>query len=430
MLTEGVLVLGRHGPALGGLLDRQRDAPTVEIDVDDLDPQLLAALDDLLGRLDVVDRHLGDVHETLDALAHLDERAEGHELRDPSVDELADLVAGRELLPRVLLGRLERERDALAGQVDVEDLHRDLVAHLHDGGRVVDVLPRQLGHVDETVHATEVHERTEVDDRGDHTGADLAGLQVREEVVALFALGLLEVRAPREHDVVAVLVELDDLALERPADERLQVAHATEVDEGCRQEAAQADVDDEAALDDLDDRTGDDALLLLDLLDRAPGALVLRALLGQDEPAVLVLLLEDERLELLAERDDLGRVDVVADREFLRGDDALGLEADVEQHLVGVDLHDGAGDEAALVELDEGGVDRIGQGDAVEVVEHDLGGAALLELGGGVRLDDGGFGLGGRGGDLGLLGHGVTPRGQGRSGTRRRFRNRSGARVR
>jgi hypothetical protein len=29
---------------------------------------------------------------------------------------------------------------------------------------VVDVLPRQLGHVDEAVHAAEVDERTEVDD--------------------------------------------------------------------------------------------------------------------------------------------------------------------------------------------------------------------------------------------------------------------------
>ena len=52
-------------------------------------------------------------------------------------------------------------------------------------------------------------------------------------------------------------------------------------------------------------------------LDRAPRALVLRALLGEDQAAVLVLLLEDERFELLAERHDLVRVDVVADRQLL-----------------------------------------------------------------------------------------------------------------
>ena len=147
------------------------------------------------GRLHVVDGHLGDVHQTLDAFAHLHERAERHELGDPAVDELADLVAAGELLPRVLLRGLERQRDALARQVDVEHLHGDLVAHLHDRARVVDVLPRQLGHVDEAVHAAEVDEGAEVHDRRHHTAADLARLEVGEELVTLLALGLLEVRA-------------------------------------------------------------------------------------------------------------------------------------------------------------------------------------------------------------------------------------------
>ena len=70
------------------------------------------------------------------------------------------------MLPRVLLGRLERQGDTLAVHVDVEHLDGDLVADLDDLGRVVDVLPGQLGHVDETVDAAEVHERAEVDDGG------------------------------------------------------------------------------------------------------------------------------------------------------------------------------------------------------------------------------------------------------------------------
>ena len=151
----------------------------------------------------------------------------------------------------------------------------------------------------------------------------------------------------------------------------MEVADAAQVDERRGQEAAEADVEDEPALDDLDDRAVDDPVLLLDRLDRAPGALVLRALLGQDQPAVLVLLLEDERLELLVERDDFVRVDVVADRELARRDDALGLVADVEQHFVAVDLDDLAGDDVAVVELDDGGVDRVGERLAAEVVEDD-----------------------------------------------------------
>ena len=69
--------------------------------------------------------------------------------------------------------------------------------------------------------------------------------------------------------------------------------------------------------------------------------------------------------------DDLVGVDVVADRQLPRRDDALGLVADVEQHLVAVDLDDRAGDDVAVVELDDRGVDRVGERLAAEVVEDD-----------------------------------------------------------
>ena len=92
--------------------------------------------------------------------------------------------------------------------------------------------------MDEAVHAAEVDERTEVDDRGHDTAANLARLQVGEELVALLALRLLEESPAREDDVVAVLVELDDLALEAATDEGVQVAHTAEVDERRRRGAA------------------------------------------------------------------------------------------------------------------------------------------------------------------------------------------------
>ena len=99
-------------------------------------------------------------------------------------------------------------------------------------------------------------------------------------------------------------------------------------------------------------------------------ALVLRALLREDETAVLVLLLEHKRLELVVERDDLVRIDVVADRELAGRDHALGLETDVEQHLVAVDLDHATSDDVSVVELDDGGVDRVGERLPAEVVEH------------------------------------------------------------
>ena len=60
---------------------------------------------------------------------------------------------------------------------------------------VLDVLPGELAHVDEPVHAAEVHEGTERHDRGHDALADLARLQVVEELVASFLLRLFEVAA-------------------------------------------------------------------------------------------------------------------------------------------------------------------------------------------------------------------------------------------
>ena len=122
-------------------------------------------VDDLLRQLHVALGQLGDVDQALDAVVHADERTERDQLGDLARHDLTDRVGPGEVLPRVFLRRLERQGDALAVHVDVENLDGDLLADLDDLGRVVDVLPGQLGHVDETVDAAEVDERTEVDDR-------------------------------------------------------------------------------------------------------------------------------------------------------------------------------------------------------------------------------------------------------------------------
>ena len=74
VLRRVELLLGER--ALVGLLERQRDAATLEVDVDDLDQELVADVDDLLRDLDVTLGQLGDVHQTLDAVLDADERTE------------------------------------------------------------------------------------------------------------------------------------------------------------------------------------------------------------------------------------------------------------------------------------------------------------------------------------------------------------------
>ena len=142
-------------------------------------------------------------------------------------------------------------------------------------------------------------------------------------------------------------------------------------------------------------------------------ALVLGPLLGEDQPAFLVLLGEDEGLDLVAHRHDLVGVDVVADRQLAAGDHALGLVADVEEDLVPVDLDDRALHELAVLDGHERAVDGVLEA-AAEVVVDDLAGGVGAVFGEGAEGAAGGVG----GFGVGLVGQGVVGQGSRPSGGR------------
>ena len=253
VLAKVLLVLSGHHTTLGRLLDRQADPATLEVQVDDLHPELLARGDHLFGKLYVVGRHFRDVDQTLDPVAHLDEGTERHQLSDPAVYQLPHLVGPSELLPGILLGGLQREADALPTEVDFQHLDLDLIADRYHRAGMIDVLPGQLRDVDQAVHATQVHKGSEVDHAGHHAAANLSRPQVVEELLALLFLGLFQPGPAGQDHVVAILVQFDDLGVDRGADVRLQVTDPAQLDQRGGQEAPEADVHYEAALDDLDD---------------------------------------------------------------------------------------------------------------------------------------------------------------------------------
>ena len=144
---------------------------------------------------------------------------------------------------------LDAERNALALAVELEDADVDLVADLDDFGRMLDALPRHVGDVQQAVDAAEVDERAVVGQVLDHALDHVAFLEIVEELRALGAVFLLDHRAARHHDVVAALVELDDLEFEFLALEVARVAHRAHVHERTGQECADiVEFDSEAAL--------------------------------------------------------------------------------------------------------------------------------------------------------------------------------------
>ena len=100
--------------------------------------------------------------EAFDAFLDFNERAVRNEVRDLAFDALADREAFLDLVPRILLGLLEAEGDALFFFVDVEHDDFEFLADLEHLARMAEAAPGHVGDVEQAIHAIEIDERAEV----------------------------------------------------------------------------------------------------------------------------------------------------------------------------------------------------------------------------------------------------------------------------
>ena len=190
------------------------------------------------------------------------------------------------------------ERDAAGLAVEVEDDHLELVAHLHQLGGVADAPPRHVGDVEQAVDPAQIDEGAVVGDVLHDAGHGHPLLEDGQRVLALLLALLLQDHPAREHDVAPAAVELDDPGLDVLADHRVEVLHRPEVDLGAGQERLDADVDREAALDDLHDLPVDRRALLVGPRDDVPDLDLVGLLLGEDDEALGVFLRLEVDLDL------------------------------------------------------------------------------------------------------------------------------------
>src|SRR5690606_35770165 len=318
----------------------------------DHDLELVTDLDHL-GRVDVLvgPVHLGHVHQALDAGLDLDERTVIGDVADLAEHAGVGRIATRDVVPRILAQLLEAEADAVALLVVLEHAHVELLADFHDFGRMAHALPGHVGDVQQAVDAAQVHERAVVGEVLDHALEHGTLDQLLHQRLALLGVLALDHRAARDHHVVALAVELDELELELLALQVHGVADRAHVDQRARQERADVlDVDGEAALDLAADAAGDGLVLLEGFLEFVPHHGALGLLARQHGLAEAVLDGVERDLDQVA----LGDVDLAGVvTELFDGHDALGLEAGVDDDHVGAHLDHGAGDDRAGLQLGE-----------------------------------------------------------------------------
>ena len=115
------------------VFQRERDPAGVRVDVRDDGLDLVSRRHELRGVLDLLrPAHLRDVHEPLDTLLELHERAVVGHVGDAAADAGARRVFARHVDPRVFRELLGAERDALGLAVELQDDDVDLVADLHE----------------------------------------------------------------------------------------------------------------------------------------------------------------------------------------------------------------------------------------------------------------------------------------------------------
>src|ERR1700686_2567206 len=177
--------------------------------------------------------------------------------------------------------------------------------------------------MEKAIDAAEVDEYTVVSDVLHLTVRELPLLEPAKRLFLLHFLFDFENGPAREHDVVPLLVERNDLELELLPSQRVEVFHRLRVDERARKERFHAsDIDRKTALDAIDYAAGDGLVPFERCLDAVPDKHALRFFPRENDVAARILEPLEVDVDLVA-RLDLNRAVVAHD--FIDRQEALRL---------------------------------------------------------------------------------------------------------
>src|SRR6185503_6081950 len=342
--AHGKLLLCRLPRVGHHLLEAEGNSAMSGIDVQNHDFDLLAHLQKL-GRMGDFARpgHLRDMHQSFDAAFQLHEGAVIHDADHFALDPGADGEFFRHGVPGVRRELFHAEGDSLLLGVELEHGDFDLFADLHDFGGMVDSSPGHVANVENAVDPAEIHESAvagNVLDRALENHALFQNLQnVFLEGIAL----LFEQRPARNHDIAASPIELQYREPIGGADEPVEVAARPDIDVRAGKKRRHPDIDFEAALHLADDVPLHPLFLVERLLEIFPNLQILGALARQNDAAALIFRGVEIDVDIFA---DLDLNVALTVGEFLNRNLALGLIADVDEHVRRRDADDPSLDNA------------------------------------------------------------------------------------
>src|SRR5262249_18338447 len=183
------------------------------IDIEHHAGDLVALLHDLVGVADLAHpAHVADVQQAVDSFLDLNERSIVREVPYSSGNDGPRGVALSNLIPWIGLNLLHPQRDFLLLAIDVQDLHFNLIADLHEFGGMIDASrPAHLANMDEPFDAWfQLHEGA-VGHDVDHFALVAAG----DRVLALHTLpGARRLVLQRQGDLFLLAIDRQDVNLQ------------------------------------------------------------------------------------------------------------------------------------------------------------------------------------------------------------------------
>ena len=217
-----------------------------------------------------------------------------------------------------------------------------MLADLDQLARMTEAAPAHVGDVEQAVHAVEIDERAEVGEILHGARDAIADIHAVHELLALLAALLLDQFAAAEDDVLAVVVDFDDLEIVGVADELLQIFRRHDVDLRRGQKRLDADVDHQSAFDDGFHLAFDQAVFLKHARDLVPVLAIGGFLLREHDHAFVVLEALEQHIDFVA---DFEVFDVL---KFAERNDAFGFVTDVDQHFARSHFQNSSFNDASL----------------------------------------------------------------------------------
>ena len=229
--TYRVLVADALPRIRGELLQTEGHLPVLTVDGENLCLYLVTYLEELLSAVESWrPRHLRHMDKTLDTRLDLYESAVVGDEDNLTLDNVAFLDVGVEVVPRMRGKLLVAKGDSLLLRIELLDDNLDLLVKGNDLLRVVDPAPRQVCDVDETVNTAEVNEDSVVGDVLDGTLEDLSLLKLADKLSPTLLLLGFEKSLVGNDNIAELLVDLDDLEVHCLVDESIVVADRLDVD--------------------------------------------------------------------------------------------------------------------------------------------------------------------------------------------------------